>query len=286
MPSINEHLWLGSEMLRSAGIADAERDISLLVQLAIGKDRTFLFAHPEYILNGTEESSLASMVERRSARVPLQHIRGVQEFYGREFVVTSDVLIPRPETEILVEDAISFLRTTSGKRFCEIGVGSGCIAVSILCELEGVSGLAVDISDAALPIAKLNAELHGVADRVELVRSDVFGAIKLEKFDLMVSNPPYIAPAEIEHLQPEVRDHDPRSALTDGIDGLSVIRALITDSPRFLHSGGRLMIEIGWEQSEAVERLIDRFIWTEPAFLPDLHGIPRVVSLVKRQLPE
>ena len=279
MPSIKDHFQLGAEKLRSAGIGDAERDISLLVRLATGKDRTFLIAHDDYVLTQLEERSLESMLERRSARVPLQHIRGTQEFFGREFIVNSDVLIPRPETETLVEEAIAFLRNARGERFCEIGVGSGCIAVSILCEVINVSAVAGDISEAALAIAQINAEKHGVTDRLELITSDVFGSVAKETFDLIVSNPPYIATSEIEHLQPEVRDHDPRMALTDEADGLSIISVLIRDAPTYLRPGGRLMIEIGWDQSVAVDQLIDRQVWREPIFLSDLQGIPRVLSV-------
>lgn len=279
MPSIKDHLGFGAEKLRLAGIADADRDASLLVQLAIAKDRTFLIAHPEYVLTGSEERSLEAMLERRSARVPIQHIRGSQEFYGRDFIVSSDVLIPRPETEILVEDAIAFLRNSGAKRFCEIGVGSGCIAVSILCKVTSVSAIAGDISHAALAIAHENAERHGVTDRLELIRSDVFGSVKAAIFDLVVSNPPYIPADEVDHLQPEVRGHDPRMALTDEADGLSIIRNLISNAPTYLRPGGRLMVEIGWDQSAAVEQFIDRRIWQEPVFLPDLQGIPRILSV-------
>lgn len=279
MPNIKDHLQIGCEKLRAVGIENAERDVSILVQLAIEKTRTFLIAHPEYVLTERETHSLESMLERRLARVPLQHIRGTQEFFGRDFIVSSEVLIPRPETEILVENAISFLKNSNAKRFCEIGVGSGCIAVSILCESDDVSAIAGDISNTALAVAQMNAEKLGVADRLELIASDVFESLQHQFFDLIVSNPPYIAVAEIEHLKPEVRDHDPRMALTDGADGLSVIKALITDSPKFLRSGGRLMIEIGWDQAPAVDQLIDRRIWSEPLFLPDLQGIPRVLCV-------
>ncbi len=279
MPSIKDHLRFGAEKLRLAGIADADRDASLLVQLAIAKDRTFLIAHPEYVLTGSEDRSLEAMLERRSARVPIQHIRGSQEFYGRDFIVSSDVLIPRPETEILVEDAIAFLKNTNGKRFCEIGVGSGCIAISILSEVKLVSAIAGDISHAALAIAHENAERHGVTDRLELIRSDVFGSVKAAIFDLVVSNPPYIPAGEVDHLQLEVRDHDPRMALTDEADGLSIIRNLISNAPTYLRPGGRLMVEIGWDQSASVEQFIDRRIWQEPVFLPDLQGIPRILSV-------
>lgn len=283
MPDISEILKKATETLQSSGIAEPRREANSLLAFALRKDKTFLITHSNYELSGDEEIKFQSLLQRRAAREPFQYIKGRQEFYGLDFIVTPDVLIPRPETEIVVENAIEILKTQENPKFCEIGVGSGCISISILHNVETTSAVGLDISERALEIAGLNAENHKVSERLRLEISDVFDALTDEKFDLIVSNPPYIPQADIENLQAEVRDFEPLNALTDGGNGLSIIENIIFNTPKFLNSGGFLLMEIGFGQSEEVKRLFDEKIWQTVEILPDLQGIPRTVKAKKSE---
>jgi release factor glutamine methyltransferase len=274
---IAEAINQAADILNAAAIQDPRREAVSLLEIAIGRDRTFIFAHPDYNLTQREVGELESLISRRANREPLQYIRGHQEFYDLDFIVTPDVLIPRPETEILVEKAIKDLQSKENAEFCEVGVGSGCICVSILHEIPSATAVGLDISEKALEITKKNAEKHGVSGRLTLFRSDVFDALMDQRFDMMVSNPPYVPHGDFESLQPEVRDFEPHIALTDGSNGLSIIEKIVSGSPRFLRSGGELLMEIGFGQSEAVRGIFDRQIWHEVEFLDDLQSIPRIV---------
>jgi release factor glutamine methyltransferase len=245
--------------------------------LAIKKEKTFLYSHPDYVLNDSETSRFESLLERRAAHEPLQYISGVQEFYGLEFDVTSDVLIPRPETEMVVEHAIEILTQRDSRRFCEIGVGSGCVSISILRNVPDSTAVGLEVSRAAIEIARRNAEKLLVGDRLQLLESDVFEKSPDDQFDVIVSNPPYVPSADIAGLQPEVRDFEPHVALSDGRDGLSIISRIIDASPRFLPSGGFLLMEIGFNQSPLVVEMFESKIWNKPELFPDLQGIPRLV---------
>jgi release factor glutamine methyltransferase len=260
-----------------AGVAEPAREASSLVMLAIGRDRAFLAAHPEYEPSTAELETLTNYIARRAAREPFQYISGMQEFYGLEIEVSPDVLIPRPETEILVERAISFLRSIDSPRFLEVGTGSGCISVSVLAALRDASGISVDVLPNALMIAARNAHRHNVSDRLELILSSGYGSIDEELFDAILSNPPYVPREEIASLQAEVRDHEPHIALDGGIDGLDIVRRLIDESPSHLKPNGLLMIEIGYEQSETVLPLFDADLWKPATAINDLQGIPRCV---------
>lgn len=278
MTTLSEVLEEGERRLRAAGVVDARRDSSTLAVLALGRDRSFAYAHPEYVLSDNEHARIEVFFRRRENREPLQHIRGTQEFYGLEIAVTPDVLIPRPETELLVERAIARLRGLEAPRFLDVGVGSGCISVSILHNIPASAGVAVDISPAAIAVARRNAKTHGVADRLELIESDLFDRVPARKFHLVASNPPYVPVNDLAELQPEVRDHDPRMALTDGGDGLSVIEAIVREAPGFLLSGGGLLVEIGFGQAEAALEMLSPGVWGHAEVLPDLQKIPRVLA--------
>jgi len=277
--NISENLKKASEILQKSGIAEARRDANTLLGFALQKDRTFLIAHDDYRLTEAEQKLFDEIIERRAKREPLQHITGKQEFFGLEFEVNRDVLIPRPETELIVENAIEILRTKDNPRFGEVGVGSGCISISILRNLEKASAIGLDISEKALKVAGRNAGNHRVSERLDLRISDVFEVLNDEKFDLIVANPPYISSDEIAGLQTEVKDFEPLNALTDGADGFSIIRKIIEAAPRFLNSNGFLLMEIGFGQAEKVAAMIDREIWCEIEFLRDLQGIPRTLKI-------
>lgn len=282
MASIREQLQLGFERLADSDVVEPAREASLLLQFALACDKTFLVAHPEYELTDVEERLYISALERRANREPYQYIVGRQEFYGLDFTVTPDVLIPRPETEILVEEAIRLIRENGWKRFCEIGVGSGCIAISILKNMPSVTAVGCDISLAALDVTRQNAEKHEVIDRLTLKQSNIFADIDAEKFDLIVSNPPYVPLMDISGLQAEVRDHEPHIALTDGDDGLSIVRGIISGAKDRLNHAGVLLIEVGWDQSERVAAMFDLIEWKSVEFLPDLQGILRILKAVRQ----
>jgi release factor glutamine methyltransferase len=280
--SIAEALKQASRVLDSAGVPEARREASSLLSFVLGKDRTFLISHAEDPVDDDSVDQLREFVERRAAGEPLQYITGVQDFYGREFRVTPDALIPRPETELLVEAALAVTKADS-PFLCDVGTGSGCIAVTLLCEIVGSRAVAVDKSLAALEIAKLNAQKQAVADRAVFVVSDCFDALDWlqPQFDLIVSNPPYVSEAALSGLQREVRDHEPLVALSPGSDGLSVIRRLLTEAPAYLKPNGHLLMEIGFDQGEAVRSLIDEAVWSVLEVRPDLQCIPRIVVLRK-----
>ncbi len=277
MSNIAESLVKAAAALKSAKIENPRREAASLLCFAIGKDRTFLIAHPEYGLKADEAGFFHSIVKRRADREPFHHITGIKEFYGLDFHVSPDVLIPRPETEMLVAKSIEILTAKEGASFCEVGVGSGCIAISVLCHLPDATAVGVDVSERAIAVARRNAEHHHVMDRVQLLLSDVFSGMGQERIDLIVSNPPYIPIEDIAGLQPEVRDFEPHLALTDGGTGLSVIEKIIQQSPAHLKPHGYLLFEIGINQSEAVIAMFDPKIWTNVDFVSDFQGIPRMV---------
>lgn len=274
--NIETALNAAREVLARSGIADPRREAASLLAFAIKRSPTFLIAHPEYELTATENSLVNEVVKRRSNREPFQYILGHQEFYGLNFEVSPDVLIPRPETEILVENAIETLLGLNDPHFCEIGVGSGCISVSILHNVKNATAVGIDISGTALAIAKHNAAKHQVADRIKFIEGDIFGGFA-DKFDVIVSNPPYIPDGDVPALQPEVVNFEPQRALAGGSDGLDIVRRIIIDSPELLSPRGVLLIEIGFGQSDAVAMLLDLSIWDSPVFLPDLQGVPRIL---------
>ena len=275
--SIGESLHEAAQALQAAGVPEARREAGSLLSFVIGKDRTFLISHAHDPLDGAEMDRFREAVARRAGGEQLQYVTGVQDFYGREFRVTPDVLIPRPETELLVEAALETIAGVSGPSLCDVGTGSGCIAVTLLCERTDARAVAVDVSDAALAIAADNAERHGVEERIELKVSDCFNGLGPITFDLVVSNPPYVSANALAGLQREVRDHEPLVALSPGADGLSVIRRLLNDSPAFLKPGGHLIMEIGFDQGEKVQGLIDPNAWRLVEIRPDLQGIPRIL---------
>ncbi len=278
MANISETLTNAAELLEKNGISQPRREANSLLAFALKKDRTFLIAHSEYELTTEENIHFQTILTRRASREPFQYITGRQEFYGLDFKVTPDVLIPRPETELPVEIAIEVLKSHENPRFCEIGVGSGCISIAILHELKNASGIGLDISENALIIAAENAGNNSVADRFELKKSDVFAELFNEKFDLIVSNPPYISAEEMKTLQREVVEYEPRNALTDEDDGYSIIKKIIAGAPQFLESGGILLLEIGYGQDIRLRQMFDEEIWRDLHIFTDLQNIPRTVS--------
>lgn len=277
--TIRALLRLGTAVLGEAGIPEPVRDAKMLIGLAAERDKAFVIAHPEYEVTDEQAERFRGYLRRRLNREPIQHITGCQEFYRLSFAVTPDVMIPRPETELIVEAGVELLHGLSEPTICEVGVGSGCIVVSLLHALQNATASGLDISPAALRVAALNAERNRVQDRLTLLESNIFAALaKSERFDLIASNPPYVPAAEIESLQREVRDFEPHLALTDGGSGLTVIERIVTEAPSYLRPGGHLLLEIGFSQSEIVGGMFGSPKWQQIEFLPDLQGIPRIVK--------
>jgi len=281
--SIGKIIAEATAVLQKAGIADPRREALSLLMHTLQVDRAFVIAHPERELSAGEGEGFRQFVARRATREPLQYITGIQEFFNLTFAVTSGVLIPRPETELIVEAALDVLNSTDAPLIADVGTGSGCIAISLLHENLTARALGIDISSKALALAHRNAERHGVRGRFALVQADGLSAFPPQPiFSAIVSNPPYIPATEIESLPAEVRDYEPLSALIAGDDGLSHIRILLRDSADRLQPNGRLIFEIGFDQSDAVKASIDKRIWDLLEIKYDLQNIPRVFVLRKK----
>ncbi len=223
-----------------------------------------------------EVSQIQELVDQRLSRYPLQYSLGVQNFYGLDFNVNASVLIPRPETECLVAFLVDYAKGKSGK-LLDIGVGSGAIAISLATKLPNFTVVGVDISEEALIVSKLNGEKHGVIDRISWIKSDLFDAIKGERFDIIVSNPPYIPLSDAAGLEPEVLVHEPHIALFGGLDGLDFYRRIIPEAIEHLNDYGLLAFEAGHDQCEAIKALFKDSGYVEVNHFSDLNDIPRFV---------
>jgi release factor glutamine methyltransferase len=277
--TIQNALTEATDALAGSDLKQARLEAGSLLSHVMNRDRTFILAHPEHVLDPGLLELFQSLVVRRAAGEPLQYLTGHQEFFKLDFEVTPDVLIPRPESEAIVEAALELLPKDQPSRFADVGTGSGCLAISILHELPNAIGFATDISVGALAVARRNAETLRVADRLQLIESDLLSAIPpAEQFDLIVSNPPYVPGDDIDSLQREVK-HEPRSALAGGSDGLDVIRRLLRAAPPRIRVRGHLVFEFGFGQAELLLNLIDHQAWNLIEVRKDLQGIPRVIVL-------
>jgi release factor glutamine methyltransferase len=250
------------------------RDVEVLLAHVLGCDQAALLTHPERLLSPAESDQLESLLRRRLAGEPMQYITGSQEFFGLLFEVTPEVLIPRPETEHLVEAALEHVGPDADARVVDVGTGSGAIAVALAHARPQSHVTAVDLSPAALDVARRNARRHGVLDRVTFLQSNLLTAVEGADFDVVVSNPPYVAEGEILELQ--VSDYEPHSALYSGPTGLEVYERLIPQARKVLKPGGWLLLEIGFGQQSAVEALLRD--WRFVSVVHDLQGIPRVLQ--------
>jgi release factor glutamine methyltransferase len=249
------------------------RDADLLLAHVLGCDQTALLTHPERLLSAAEWQQFDRLVERRLASEPMQYLTGEQEFFGLSFEVSPAVLIPRPETEHLVEAVLDRFGREEEVRIVDVGTGSGAIAVSLAHAMPRSQVTAVDLFPSALDVARRNAERHDVIDRLILLPSDLLAEVDGTDFDAVVANPPYIAEGEV--LERQVANYEPQSALYAGPTGLEVYERLIPQAARVLKPGGWLMLEIGYGQSSAVRNLMHG--WAGVILVNDLQGIPRVV---------
>jgi release factor glutamine methyltransferase len=287
-------LAAGVARLEAAGVPSAPLAAELLLMHVTGHDRAWLYAHPESALNAEQQRAYAALVGRRAGGVPVQYLTGRQEFWGLEFEVTPDVLIPRPETEHVVEVALSRLgaRCKQPLAIADVGTGSGCLAVALASELPQARVVATDISPAALAVARRNVARHGVAGRVECLEMNLLSSYLAApltspaapvfradgRFDLIVSNPPYIGLEESAELPREVREHEPEQALFAGPHGLEVYPGLIAQAGALLGDGGLLVIEMGHGAAGRIRPLLENGAWTGVMVTPDLAGIERVLS--------
>jgi release factor glutamine methyltransferase len=289
---IRAALRLAIETLRAAKVPSHTLAAELLLMHALGRDRTWIYSHPEDEVDPAAFSRLLAFVERRASGEPTQYITGKQEFWGLEFEVTPSVLIPRPETEHVVEVALERLGARGIKidmatgtpsaplRMADVGTGSGCLAVALAHELPHANVLATDISNAALEIARRNAGRLGVAERVSFLHTDLLASIhEANSFDLIVSNPPYIGRNEKAQLSREVRDHEPQSALFGGPTGIEMYARLVEQSARLLRRRGILVLELGYNSADHVRGLLfQQPAWVNVSITNDLAGIPRVIA--------
>ena len=254
---------------------NAHRDAELLLLHTLQIPRTTLLAHPNRELSPADEALYESHIARRLKNEPIQYITGQQEFYGLPFKVTPAVLIPRPETEHLVEAVLAHLPHNQPLRIADIGTGSGAIAIALAVHLPQAQITALDLSPDALKIASINAETNAVANRITFLQSDLLAAVANETpFDAIVSNPPYVPETDSPTLHPEVRDHEPHTALFSGSEGLDIYRRLIPQSHILLKPNGLIALEIGHGQREALANLLSG--WHQLHFIDDLQQIPRV----------
>lgn len=277
MPRIQDILQADAARLNTTlelGTATARIEVQCLLQAALKVPRSYLLAHPEQVLNTTQQAAYGAMLQRRLHGEPIAHILGEREFFGLNFKVTADTLIPRPDTELLVELALQRIPTHGRFRVLDLGTGSGAIAISIAHSRPEAEVVAVDASEEALQVARENAHRLGIAN-INFLPSNWFSALHGQRYDLIVSNPPYIAAGDIHLAQGDVR-FEPMSALASGADGLDDIRRIVTQAGDFLERGAWLLLEHGYDQAEAVRVLLKQSGFTEVFSTIDIAGIDRV----------
>jgi release factor glutamine methyltransferase len=275
--SLRQVLAEGTASLRGI-VTQPRRDAELLLMRCLGWNRAWLLTHSDELLTPAQITQYEQWLSRRALHEPIQYITGEQEFYGLTFHVTPAVLIPRPETEHLVEAALARIPHNTPLRIADIGTGSGAIAIALAHTLPQANVTALDLSPSALAVAQNNAQKLGVIDRIRFLESDLLQAVSGEHFDIIVSNPPYVPQSEI--LEPQVRDYEPATALYAGASGLDIYERLIPQAHAALKPEGWLLMEIGHGQREALTALLKD--WNEVSFIDDLQGIPRVACAKRR----
>jgi release factor glutamine methyltransferase len=280
-PLLHERLARARRALVAAGVDDGEAaaDAEVLARHVLGWDRAQLLTHGGDPLPSSFDPAFENLLARRVAREPMAYITGRREFWGRNFDVTPAVLIPRPETEIIIEVAIEESRR--GRRFStivDVGTGSGCLAVTLALEFPDASVVATDISADALQVAQKNAALHDVEPRIRFIECNLLDRVE-GRADLIVANPPYVSSTDEGHLQPEVERYEPHAALFAGPDGLDVIARLLSTAPDHLAAEGLLVIEFGFGQEAAVSNRAEAAGWDTMRIVPDLQGIARTAVL-------
>ena len=300
----------GRDLLKKSGLENPELEAVLLLSKVLRINTTYIYAHPKNWVRSDKIKEFELLLERRIKREPIAYILGEKAFYSRSFIVTTDVLIPRPETEILVEESLKLIKNILYPTILDVGTGSGCIAVTIACEAGNAQNFATDISFEALMVARANSERHKVAKRISLICADFLSCFKENSFDIIISNPPYIPESELYRLESDVRDFEPKVSLigggsilrqgsgqalrlhpstvrselvedsqpTTGEEGLNCIRKIVHEAGRVLKNDGWCIIEVGANQSEKVSEIFKGVGFKEVSTVKDLAGIERVVK--------
>lgn len=277
----------GAKQLSDANISEAALDARLLLEYICHTDRNMLYSHPDKEVSYVEETLYRSLIDKRANRIPLQHLTKVQEFMGLDFTVNGDVLVPRQDTEFLVEEALRYVQ--DGMRVIDLCTGSGCILLSVMNYKNNITGVGVDVSDKALTVARENADRLGINPKPVLLQKDLtkeldaceyFEGAYIDAFDILISNPPYIKTNVIESLEPEVKEHDPIIALDGGEDGLIFYRIIAGLGKKLLTNYGRLFFEIGHDQRLEVEEILRNEGYKDIATLKDYAGLDRVTTAV------
>jgi release factor glutamine methyltransferase len=272
------------ELLVANDVPSPRLNAELLMMFVLGRERAYLYAHPERELSAEEQYRYDQVIRERAQGCPTQYITGHQEFWGLDLLVSPAVLIPRPETEHVVETVLDLVKDlppeSAGKlRIVDVGTGSGCIALALASELPQAEVHASDISSEALEIARVNAARFAMDSRIRLRKSDLLAAYPQGTFDFVVSNPPYVGELEADKVQKQVREYEPRIAVFSGEQGLDVYRRLIPQARAALKPGGWLVVEIGFSTEASVKELLTG--WEDVRVTPDLQGIPRVIAARK-----
>ena len=276
---LQELYILGKQKLRDNSIDTPGLEAYLLLsKLDLVSDISDVYSHPEKKIEKDGLERFKMLLERRVRREPAAYILGQKEFYSKTFKVNSSVLIPRAETELLVDETVQIINQTASNSILEIGTGSGCLAITIASICKDVRIVATDISKEAILLAKENSCTHDQSSKISFLRGDLLESLKNSSFDIVVSNPPYIKDEDYLDLEPEVRDYEPTCALIAGRDGLYHIEKIISDSTRVLRDGGSCILEIGYGQVEAVVRIFKEFGFEDISYSKDLNGIERVVK--------
>ena len=283
--TISKQLNIATEQLASAGIEDARLDAEVLLAYVLNTRRLALYVHVAKTLTDEQINRYHNLIKRRLERIPVAYLTGHKEFMGLNFAVTPDVLIPRPDTEVLAQGVIEHLHkfNRNNLKIADLGVGSGAISISILKFLDNVTAEAVDISKDAIEIAQFNAQKFNVEDKINFHIGNLFEPLEGKVFEVIVSNPPYVSTGDFKNLQPEIKFNEPKIAFDGGIDGLSFYRKIVTAAPQFLANDGFLAMELGLNHAEPVRNLIEENgnfkhieIWK------DLAGIERVIAAWKK----
>ena len=287
MPTISQAITEGSRRLHASGIDQERRTAGLLLCHVMGIDRTRLLTRSEEQIDEAQYRAYLALVGRRAAGEPAQYLTGHQEFYGLDFIVTADVLIPRPETEFLIERVMNIVEDSKqdSPLIVDVGTGSGCIAVTVAMQLPRARLIATDASPAALNVARTNAERHGVRDRIEFLEGDLLAALAergLEgAVDVLASNPPYVNEERPELIQREVYEWEPHEALFGGVDGMDFYRRLLAGGLQYLKPGGYLLVEIGYGQLDSISDAVAASSWKLVDVTRDLQDIPRTLTIRK-----
>lgn len=268
----------GKAILKGCDIDNAELDARLLLEFVCGTNRNDLLVHGDRVITEGEESLYKDDIEQRSQHIPLQHITQVQEFMGLEFRVNENVLIPRQDTECLVEEALTVI--DDGMRVLDMCTGSGCILLSVMKYKNEIEGVGIDISHEALSVAMVNAQRLGVSP--QFLHSDMFEEVE-GKFDVILSNPPYIKSGVISTLMEEVRDYEPLGALDGKEDGMYFYDIIARNAGQYLYPEGKIFLEIGYDQGKEVSMLLTEYGFTDVTVVNDLAGLPRVVKATCRE---